>query len=70
MVYLVIALVVVAVLLAMVPLVIGRNRQLDELERFQRARRMTTGWSKAALAHPPQPRREATGGDRGGSAAP
>ena len=63
MVYLLIAVVVVAVLLAMVRLVVGRDRRLDEVERFHRARKMTTGWSLAGVTRPPIAE-EAAGADR------
>ncbi len=65
MVYLLIALVVVGVLLALLPLVMRRDRRLDEVERFHRARQMTTGWSMTG-AHPPQDAtRERRGDTRG-----
>jgi SNF family Na+-dependent transporter len=51
--YVLLAVAVVGVLLAMLPLVIGRDRRLDEVGRFHRARQMTTSWSVAGVTRPP-----------------
>ncbi len=53
MLYLFIALAVIAVLLVTVPFALRRDRRLDEVERFHRARTMTTGWSQAGVTRPP-----------------
>lgn len=53
MLYLLIAIAVIGALLATVPFIVRRDRRLDEVERFHRARRMTTGWSMSGVTRPP-----------------
>jgi SNF family Na+-dependent transporter len=51
--YVLLAVAVVGALLAMLPFVVGRDRRLDEVARFHRARQMTTSWSVAGVTRPP-----------------
>jgi hypothetical protein len=50
--FLLLAVAVVCVALAVLPLVVNRDRGLDEVARFHRARAMTTEWSRAGVTRP------------------
>lgn len=52
MLFVLVAIVAVGLLLALVPLVSRRDRGLDEVARFHRARAMTTEWARAGVTRP------------------
>jgi len=47
-----VAVVVAAVIVGLGSLLIGRPRRDDEVERFHRARRMTTEWARSGVGRP------------------
>ena len=46
------AVVIAAALLGLGRLLLGRSRTDDEVERFHRARQMTTDWARAGVTQP------------------
>jgi hypothetical protein len=49
---LLLAVAIAGVVIGLVSLAVGRHRRFDDVERFHRARQMTTEWSRAAVSRP------------------